>query len=326
MSVSSGTSACCTAADDDRGDEHDAGDEQQMGAGHAQGGIAGDGRGHAGGSESRQEAGQVAERAGRRGRCGRAARAERPAARAPAMSVSGSSPTWTAVGRLDPEALERDPERLRVGLRRADLGRGHDGGEAARRARSAPVPRAGRCPSWRSRPAAARPPASAASAGAASGYARNAMASVSDGRMSGPAMPSAERVGQQRGALQPQGGERRSVAGRGAVRAVVAHLDAHGALAARQVDDAAEAALERALQARSRRLDGDERPHRVQRDGTECASLLDDGGMQRVCERRAGARTPWCPRAPPRRRRRRRGLQRPSAASACRAVSAGGRA
>ena len=94
-----------------------------------------------------------------------------------------------------------------------------------------------------------------------------------------------ERVGQQRCALEPQGCERRRVVGRDAVRAVVAHLDAHRALAAREVDVVPEPARERALEARPRRLERDERAHRVERDRVEARHCLIDGGVQLVRER-----------------------------------------
>ena len=83
-----------------------------------------------------------------------------------------------------------------------------------------------------------------------------------------------ERVGQQRCALEPQGGQRRGIVRADAVRAVVTHLDPHRSLAAREIDRPPEAPLERALQARRRRLDGDQRPHRVEGDRAEARHCL----------------------------------------------------
>ena len=52
------------------------------------------------------------------GRTGRRARDGRPAARAPATSAAGVSPTWIARVRRDAERVEREVEDRRVGLRR----------------------------------------------------------------------------------------------------------------------------------------------------------------------------------------------------------------
>ena len=199
------------------------------------------------------------------GRCGRAAPPRAPAARAPATSVTGSSPTCTGPAGVDSEPLERGLERPRVGLRGADRGRGDDrleGSASPNRASTSDSETSQFATTASLTPAAA----SRSSAGRASAYARNDMESVSDGRSVGTRDAERERVGEQRGALEPQRGERGRVArgrcsarGSGASRRASRPRSGRGRRRGRVGGRAM-------LQTRRRGLDGDERAHRVERD------------------------------------------------------------